>query len=524
MKKLVSGKKSALYVSALAVLMQSMVANAGEVTLKSSDGTVNITGEFLEFKDDNYVVRTPLGDLRISASRVRCEGNDCPTFDVTESTIHFTGSDTVGLGIMPLLLSGYAAELNAEISIANTQTKDEIMADFVGDEGYGDEIGSYLVSSKSTGTGFKTLLDDSGIVAMASRRIKPKEARSLRAAGKGNMISAGQEHIIAVDSLVLIVNQKNGVEKLSIADLQGIYSGAITNWSQLGGEDMPIHVVTRKEGSGTLGVFQKRIFGKDAPAAPEGASALGSNVEVASMVNAEDGAIGFVGYAFVRGAKPLNLVSECGISATPDPFSAKTEEYPLQRRLYLYNVENPSEDIKKFIEYSKSEAADGVIAKSGFIDLGVLSRDQSMDSPRATMLLNADVDAFEGNLIREMMAEMVKSNRLSSTFRFRTGSSKLDERGQLEMERLADYLKDLPEGTKVTMVGFTDTVGTFAANRTLSVNRAEQVIKFLQKNAPDRTAHITFAANGFGEISPSACNTSDNGRGINRRVEVWVTK
>jgi len=517
-------KRSFGIVALTSALLLSTAAYSGEVTLKSADGTVNLTGEFVDFKNDNYIVRTALGDLTISASRVRCEGDSCPTFETAATDVHFYGSYTVGLGVMPLLLSGYAANMNAEISITNTQSRNEILAKFIADNGFGDEIGSYLVTSTPSSGAFTKLQEDDATIGMASRRIKPAEARALRAAGKGNMISVDQEHILAVDSLVLIVNPDNGIDSVSVTDLQGIYSGKITNWKELGGTDLPIQVVTHAEGSGTFSVFQSRIFGKTAPAIPKDAVVGADSNEIAAFVNENLGAIGFVGYAFQRGAKPLNLVNECGITSTPDPFSAKTEEYALQRRLYLYNVENPGSQITDFISYATSDAADGVIAKSGFIDLGIIHREQALDSPRAMLLLNADVDAFEGNVIREMLAEMTKYNRLSSTFRFNPGSSALDERGRLEMKRLIEYLVDQPEGTRVEMVGFTDNVGAFEANRKLSLGRAQQVVNMLKEIGGDRLSHIEFETSGYGEIAPTGCNTAAAGRSANRRVEVWVAK
>lgn len=517
--------KHALRMAALTTsLLLSSVAFAGEVVLKSADGTVDLKGELVEYKDDNYVIRTALGELAISSSRVRCEGASCPTFDTVATDVHFYGSEAVALGVMPLLLSGYAANEGAGIEIAETQNEGETLAKLIGDNGYGDELGSFLVTATSSKDAFDALLNDDTAVGMSSRRITPAEARTLRAAGKGNMISIDQEHILAVDSLVIIVNPDNGVETVSIDDLKGIYSGAITNWSQLGGADLPIQVVSRAEGTGTYEVFQNRVFGKDAHSAPEGAIVENDSNKVAAFVNENPGAIGYVGYAFKRGAKPLNLVNECGITSTPDPFSAKTEEYALQRRLYLYNAQNPGAEVKDFIEYATSDAADGVIAKAGFIDLGIISREQALDSPRAASLLNADVDAFEGNVIREMLAEMTKYDRLSTTFRFNLGSSQLDERGIEDMNRLASYLATQPKGTRVEMVGFTDNVGSFEANKKLSLGRAQQVIAKLQKIGGDRVAHIEFKASGFGEISPTGCNNSEAGRGANRRVEVWLAK
>lgn len=503
--------------------MVPMSVLADEVTLKSADGTVNLVGEFIEFADDNYVIRTGLGDLRIAASRVRCEGAACPTFETASADVQIAGSDTVGLGMMPLLLSGYASYLDAEASVVATEKEGEILANLVGDGGFGDEMGSYLVTSTSSGDAFKTLLDGSAQIGMASRRIRPAEARELRDIGAGNMVSPQQEHIVAVDSLVVITHPENPVRELTMDQLRDIYAGNITNWSEVGGNDAPIVMISRNDGSGTRSVFEDRVFTDAEPSLASSALIATDNSEMASMVNADVNALGYVGYAFQRGAKSLTLVNECGISMTPDAFSAKTEEYALQRRLYLYSrADTLDEASAEFIKYAVSPDADGVISKSGFIDLSVKRRAQSLDGDRARMLLDPSVDAYEGGVMREMLSQMVDYDRLSTTFRFRTGSSKLDERAGIDMSRLAQFLETQPEGTKVKFVGFTDGVGAFDSNRTLSIGRAEQVMQQIEQYAGDRLAGIEFSSAGYGEVAPSACNTVEDGRAINRRVEVWI--
>lgn len=497
-------------------------AFSDEVTLKSADGTVNLVGEFVEFKDDNYVIRTALGDLRISAARVSCEGAACPVFETEDADIVFAGSDTVGLGLMPLVLAGYASYLDAEASVKATNADGEVLATFIGDGGFGDEIGSYLVTSTSSTDAFSSLLSKQAHFGMSARRILPPEARELKADGAGNMISPTQEHIVAVDSLVVITHPGNPISELSIEQLAGIYSGAITNWSEVGGEDLPIKVMTRQQGSGTLSVFNSAVFGAADVNTGIGEIAEDNNT-MAAAVNEDPAAIGFAGYAFQRGAKPISLVTSCGIATSPDAFSAKTEEYPLQRRLYVYTRDDyKNEATDDFLNFVKSASADGVIAKSGFIDLGVKRQEMSIEGPRAKMLLDPEADPYEGGFMREMLGAMLNYDRLSTTFRFRTGSSNLDERGRVDMARLVEYLEQQPEGTKIMFVGFTDDVGAFDSNRVLSVNRATQALQTLREFAGDRINGIEFDAAGFGEIAPSACNTSDRGRGINRRVEVWI--
>ena len=515
---------SAFRTAALATaLLLPTAIFAADVTLRSADGTVNIDGEFIDFVDNTYVIRTELGDLRISAARVRCDGDACPDVEVSDADVVFAGSDTVGLGIMPLLLEGYAGFRNAENTVTATGTPNEILAEMVGDGGFGDEMGSFLVTSTGSSDAFRALLDQSANIGMASRRIRPAEARELRDSGAGNMVDPAQEHILAVDSLVVIVHPENPVQEISTEQLAGIYSGEISNWSDLGGEDLPIKVVGRQEASGTRGVFESRVFGDDPAPLPADAVIADDNNIAAAMVNEDPGAIGFVGFAFQRGAKPITLINECGIRMTPDAFSARTEEYALQRRLYLYNRgDDLPEDASGFLDFALSSDADGVIAKSGFIDLGVARRAQPLDGPRARALLDPTVDAYEGGIMRDMLAAMVDYDRLSTTFRFRTGSSTLDQRGILDLDRLVTYLESQSEGTEVVFVGFTDSVGEFDSNLALSRNRADSVLNQVAQLAGDRLTGISMRSDGYGEIVPSACNVVEDGRRINRRVEVWV--
>ncbi|MEM7642165.1 MAG: phosphate ABC transporter substrate-binding/OmpA family protein [Pseudomonadota bacterium] len=500
------------------------VATAQEVTLKSSDGTVDIVGDFVDFEDNTYVIRTGLGELRISAARVRCEGEACPEITTADADVTFTGSDTVGLGMMPLLLEGYAGFLDAAATITATGNAGELLAEFVGEQGFGDPLGSYLVTSTVSGDAFAALLEGETDIGMSSRRIRPEEARALRDAGAGNMIDPSQEHIVALDSLVVIVHPNNPIESLTTDQLADIFSGVITDWSDLGLEAAPIQVIGRPEESGTQAVFNSFIFDDaQVPLAPD-ALILNDNVAMAAAVNDNPAAIGFVPYAFQRGAKPLPLVNECGLTMVPTTFAARTEEYALERRLYMYNREDSAnEGVQAFLDYIRSPEADGVIAKSGFIDLGIARQSQPIESARGQMLLTTEADPYEGGIMREMLGLMVDYERLSTTFRFRTGSSQLDERGVEDLSRLSAFLEGQPEGTQVLFVGFTDEVGAFDSNRELSRTRAQSVLDQIRTATGDSLAGLEMAAAGFGEIAPSACNSDEVGRRINRRVEVWLT-
>ena len=526
-KRLVTKLKTSATCIALASgMMISGAAFADQVTLKSADGTLNLVGEFVEFKDDNFVIRTALGDLRISASRVRCEGDACPTFDAVTADVAITGSDAIGLGMLPLLMTGFAASMDADAELTNTAAG-QTLATLIGDGGFGDEIGSYLVSATSDNDAFNALLEGYANVGMSSRRITKDEARALRAAGAGNMVSPSQERIVAVDSMVVVTHPSNPVQSLTMDQLRGVFSGQIVNWKELGGPDRAINVIARENDTASYEFFMGHLFDGEPPAfLPQGVA--DDDQEVSNVVYLDRNAIGYVGYAFQRGAKPVTLVNECGIAAKPDAFSAKTEEYALNRRMYLYNrADNLDDASRAFLEFATSNEADGVIGKSGFIDLGIVRRSQDLTDERAVALAEkaAAYDAgFESRVMQEMLSEMSEHDRLSTAFRLRTGSSKLDERGKLDLKRLVDYLESAPSGTEVTFVGFTDSVGAFEANRRLSFGRASAVLEEVRQSSEGRLDHIQLATAGFGEVAPPACNITDNGKAINRRVEVWISK
>lgn len=520
-------KLSASALSAIALTAGLCLANpvwAGQVTLTSPDGSVDMTGDFVDFRDNAYIIITSLGEMRVSANRVTCVGADCPSLAPTKAPgVIIGGSDTVGLGLMPLLLEGYAGALDAVSTITPTGNGDDILAEMIGGQGFGDELASIFVSSTTSSDGFAKLLSGDIEIGMASRRIRPEEARALRDVGGGNMVSPAQEHIVAADSLIVITNPENPVTEISKAQLRDIYSGLITNWSQIGGPDLEIMVVQLPAGSGTRSVFEDRIFGSDEAPAFATAVLTETNASASNLVSENEGAIAFVSYAFQRGATALTLINDCGIATTPDAFSARTEEYDLQRRLYLYTREDTEgQAAREFLDFATSEEADTVIGKAGFIGFAVDRRKQSLDDARARSLLNADVDAYEANFMRQMLAQMVGYDRLSTTFRFRVGSAQLDARGLIDKERLVNYLAKQPDGTEVLVVGFTDSIGEFDSNLNLSLQRAGQVADEISAFAGDRLTNVAISSIGFGEIAPVSCNDEEDGRRINRRVEVWV--
>lgn len=499
------------------------------VVLTSFDGNVQFEGDLVEVKNGKYILNTKIGEMRILVSSVECKGPTCPTVgseiiqvaeDSTEAQapieIDFTisGSDLIGTTIMPQLVSGYAATKDAALKV--TTNDDGSIASLVADNGNGDMLGSYLIAPQTTSAAIKALESGQSQIAMTTRKATIVEQRS---------IAGLQEHLIALDNLVIVTHPNNTVDQISVDDLRRIYSGQITNWSKLGGPDAPIMVVAHPAESDTRKFFDARLFGADDTTSRAKQTAGQTDADVVEMVKSNPLAIGYVSYAFKDDAKPVSLVSSCGIQSTPDAFSAKTDEYLLGRRLFLYNTSEVSADAQKLIDFSISEDADVLIARSGFVNLDVARRVQSASDPRFAGLSGNQPSGAERLAVSEMLTAIGQNDRLSTTFRFGAGSSRLDEKALKEMPRLIKYLSDLPKGTEITLVGFADSIGAFERNRDLSVSRANQARAALQNAASaGQLNHLKIKAIGFGELTPASCNDTEDGRALNRRVEIWVAK
>ena len=511
---------TAITASMLALLPLS--ATAEPVTLLADDGGATIMGELVEFDGTFYTIETSIGVMRLSASRVSCEGVSCPVIEIGDIDVRITGSDTVGEGLMPLLIAGYANHLAAEAEAVTGNDAEQVVYHLTADGGFGDPIGAYLVTSHTSDVGFEALLSGNAEVAVSTRRIHPDEARALRDNGGGNMVGFGQEHVIAVDSLLIAVHPSNPVDSISIEDLAKVYLGQITNWSEIGGADLAINVYSRDQDSGTWEYFEEHVIHGQAVDSTNWVMEH-ADEDTARAINADVAAIGYLGQAFQRGTKALNIISSCGIRSFPDAFSAKTEDYPLERRIYAYNRnDTTSDELAEFLEYAVSAESDGVISKSGFINLAVTRTTQAQAEGRMQDVLKSVNDPFELLLMRDMVLEMIEWDRLSSTFRFSAGSTRLDNKAELDMIRLINYLERLPEGTQVSTVGFTDSDGNFAGNQNLSESRASEVLIAIREHADNRIDHIVFSTLGFGELSPAACNDNADGKRVNRRVEIWI--
>ena len=510
-----------LLICATALLPLPLAAQ--DVTLTSLDGQVRLSGQLMGIADGAYVLRGQFGEVQVAVDKMHCEGQACPALPTPVNSLAIAGSDTIGEELMLLLLSGLAESQGAatrKTMIDDATAKISLLAD----QGRGDELYTATVQFKGSSTGFAALLEGAAEIGMSSRPAKQQELDMFAFAGLGDLTDVKQEHGFAVDGLLVIVHPDMPLVALTSAEISGLLSGRIANWKELGGPDLPVKVYSRGEKSGTFATITDAILKPHGEALSPSAIIIDRSDELSAAVANDPAAIGYIGFAFKGDSKPLKMISSCDLVSDPSSFGAKTGEYALSRTLYLYTTNKElSAPARALVDFASSAAAYPFVEKAGFLSYLPERREQSATAETVRAAIKTSTSRTETNALRELFVDLTEWDRLSTTFRFRTGSADLDNASQRDLVRLVDYLRDNPQSAQVAFVGFTDSEGPFDANRALGASRAQTiadlVTQALQGSEVDTSA---FQVKSYGELNPVACNDDIAGQRNNRRVEVWI--
>jgi phosphate transport system substrate-binding protein len=224
------------------------------------------------------------------------------------------------------------------------------------------------VTGGGSGTGIAALINGTIDIANASRQIK-KEEIDLAGANRITPI----EHIVARDAIAVIVHPSNPVERLTLPQISDIYTGKITNWKQVGGEDRPIVLLSRESNSGTHVFFLEQVIRlgdskSKALFAPD-TLLLPSSEGIMAEVQQNPNAIGYDGLGYVTPAvKKIAVARDAnGLFVLPGIESVNDETYPIARDLYMYTVGRPTGQITRYLEWIASPAGQKIVAELGFV-------------------------------------------------------------------------------------------------------------------------------------------------------------
>ncbi len=221
------------------------------------------------------------------------------------------------------------------------------------------------VTGGGSGTGIAALINGTTDICAASRKMKPKEIELAEEKGAIPM-----EHTVAMDGIALVANPENPISALSIEQLGKIYTGAYTNWSQVGGPDEPIGVLSRESSSGTYVFFQEHVL-KKKDYTPS-ARLMPATSAIIQSVSTDAWSIGYVGlgYATAAGDKVKVLAiyeTDPALAVMPSVETVLDGSYSIARGLYLYTKGEPEGMIKKFIDFCLSPEGQEIVKETGYV-------------------------------------------------------------------------------------------------------------------------------------------------------------
>ena len=226
------------------------------------------------------------------------------------------------------------------------------------------------VTGGGSGTGIAALINGTVDMANASRQIKGEERQ--RALDNG---VEPVEHVVAGDAIAIVVHPSNPVDGLTISQLSAIYSGQITNWQQVGGQDRPIVLLSRESNSGTHVFFLENVVrqgqeGDDTLFSPD-TLLMPSSEGISAEIRQNPNAIGYDGLGYVTpDQKVVAVAPESGAAyMLPTPETARDGSYPIARLLYIYTAGQPQGAIQDYLDWIIGPEGQAIVQELGFVPL-----------------------------------------------------------------------------------------------------------------------------------------------------------
>lgn len=215
------------------------------------------------------------------------------------------------------------------------------------------------VQGGGSGQGIKSIVEKIADIGALSREVKEEEKSSV-----ANIT------VIAKDGVAVVVNPETTVDNLTIEQIKKIYTGEITNWSEVGGEDAPIVVVSREEGSGTRGAFteitkivEKNEAGEEVDNTTKDALVQGSTGAVMQTVATTPNTIGYVSLGSLSDSVKALKVE--GVEASME--TVLSGEYKISRPFNYVTGSEVSEAAQMYLDFVMSSEGQAIVEDNGFI-------------------------------------------------------------------------------------------------------------------------------------------------------------
>lgn len=265
------------------------------------------------------------------------------------ATSSVAGTDSSAAGTSSGASSTATEELSGTLSMNGSTSMEKVIKAVNGafmEKNKGVTVNLNLTGS---GTGIQEASEGKCDIGNSSRKLKDEEAEKLDAT------------VVGLDGIALVVNPANKLEDITLEDLAKVYSGEITNWKELGGDDKAIVVIGREDGSGTRDGFESIVMGDKEP---KYAQELESTGSVINAVATTDGAIGYASLANVD--ETVKALKVGGVEATEE--NVKSGAYKVQRPFICATLKGSDNKlVKAYLDFILSEEGQALVLAQGAV-------------------------------------------------------------------------------------------------------------------------------------------------------------
>jgi glucose/mannose transport system substrate-binding protein len=292
-------------------------------------------------------------NLRVIAIAQAAPSNTASTRSrqIRQVALRLHGSNTIGKDLVPTLCEDFLKYEGATSVQRKPGTREEeVDVEAVLPNEAGGPV-TFEIQSHGSNTAFADLAGGTADIGMSSRQIKPEEVQQCASAGLGNLQSPSCENVLRLDGIAVLINKSNPLNSITKQQLADVFSGKITDWSQIGGSPGPIYLYAPDDNSGTFDTFKSLVLGTRTLSSR--ASRYEDATKLSDAVAGDTNGIGVAGRSFVRGSKMLAVADVGKKPLLPTTFAVATGDYPLSRRLYLYIPSDPQNKwTRKFVEFA----------------------------------------------------------------------------------------------------------------------------------------------------------------------------
>ena len=226
------------------------------------------------------------------------------------------------------------------------------------------------VTGGGSGTGIASLINGTIQIANASREMSAEEI----AEAKKNGITPVR-FTVALDAIAVVVNRNNPVSSLTLQQISDMYAGKTGRWSDIGGEDRPVVLLSRESNSGTYVYFLEQVIRRGGAKSKllftPATLLMPSSEGISNEVTQNPNAIGYDGLGYVTAEQKVIAVARtaAGPWVLPSAATVFDASYPVSRPLYMYTAGEPSGEVKRYLDWIRGPAGQALVTTLGFVPL-----------------------------------------------------------------------------------------------------------------------------------------------------------